>query len=198
MHGDWLYCESCRIAGDPVELAQRAWGEPLAATLEHLARMGIALQQPSAEQVEKYQRDHLDRRQQLERIWDDSRTYHTKNVPRAAQSLFAGLGARGLVRDPYWLARIRPFLGLSDRQQLDDLFFPGAFAGRRRQNHDGRSSYLITPLGSLRVTELPEIDDLAEEADGYMGEVFPELTIPLAAQSERGAYRGHIDQMDDL
>ena len=58
--------------------------------------------------------------------------------------------------------------------------------------------YLITPLGSLRVTELPEIDDLAEEADGYMGEVFPELTIPLAAQSERGAYRGHIDQMDDL
>ena len=76
LHGDWLFCQGCEFAGDPLQLAQAAWGEPLGSTIEQLLRIGIEVWQPG--QIDQYERDHLDHRQQLMRLWNASRRAYPK------------------------------------------------------------------------------------------------------------------------
>ena len=86
---DWLnggqsfYCRECNETGDMIELAAKAWGMSVAATIIKLTRLGFDLPADS-NAIRGYLTGHVEYRKRLRQLWKDCQTFpcHNRNLLR--------------------------------------------------------------------------------------------------------------------
>ena len=72
--GQWFHCRNCKKSGDMIELAAKAWGLSIAATIIKLAQLGFDLP-TDAVTVRGYLIEHVEYRKRLRQLWRQAQPY---------------------------------------------------------------------------------------------------------------------------
>ncbi len=69
--GQWFYCRNCGKSGDLIEIAAKAWGLSVTATIIKLTPRGFGLPTDS-DSIRGYLIGHLEYRKRLHRLWQQA------------------------------------------------------------------------------------------------------------------------------
>ena len=72
--GETFHCRNCNESGDMIELAAKAWGLSIKATIIKLTRRGFDLPIDDAT-IHGYLAEHVEYRKRLSRLWQESQSY---------------------------------------------------------------------------------------------------------------------------
>ena len=96
-NGAWFCCRVCNRYGDLIELAAATWKLDLPQAITQLARKGFDLP-TDKEAIQRYQFEHVNYRQRLEKLWDGAQ--------------------RGLIHESPTLMRVMNRMGLAWSESL--------------------------------------------------------------------------------
>lgn len=127
---DWVWCAACEFAGDLIELTAAMDGDGVAAACSHLAQLCV-LPPIADEVIDRYLRDHVQRRQEFETFWNQA----TERVRRGEPAdVLSSLQTLGFSRRDFLNHgdKIADWIGFASKQELEDLWHPGSYRPKHR------------------------------------------------------------------
>ena len=121
---DWVHCRSCLFAGDPIELASRAWQVDIGQAIDHLIHGGASRtgRPIDGDRISAYRILHVEYRQRLNAFWLQAQQTPAHcwpgSIVRQQREIFQGRAGNDLAR---W------FVGMTTTRDVEDLFHPGSF-----------------------------------------------------------------------
>ena len=138
--GQWTHCGQCDFAGDLVELAGRAWGLEIGATVAQLTDLDLLDEQVAPEQIDGYQRCHVEYRRRLARFWQEARRQITKPTASPLWELMRRFAIQDQIFSPMWQEGMGHLVGSADCRQVQEVFHPGSYAAAPRTNPSGKAT----------------------------------------------------------
>lgn len=86
--GEWLYCESCRKAGDTIQFASWTWDLPVHHTIKRLSEEGFDIS-TSKKTVQNYFDYDTNLRKRILRLWEKARAAHLHDTTDTEKLLHA-------------------------------------------------------------------------------------------------------------
>lgn len=125
-NGAWAYCNTCKFAGDMVELVIKFWDLPTFEGIKKLATLSedISPVVTSADRIKLYEHWHVHRRRRLQTLFKQSQNRLMTDNSITLRDLQQKLGIRRSQSDTRVLENCREFIGANDRNGIMALLEP--------------------------------------------------------------------------
>jgi hypothetical protein len=142
LYGQWLHCAGCNFSGDTVEVASRAWGLDIPATLLRLAYQGVSLP-PEAlvpNKVQTYHEEHIGYRARINDFWRDCRERLAKHDTAEMAALVRTVAGVRPYEHAAWREWGGRYLGACNRVDAEGCLQPGSTDYRAHGHHRGHGA----------------------------------------------------------
>lgn len=139
LNGEWLYCHSCRFAGDTIQFAARVWDLPVEEAVERLRRDDLLPCGTDEDTIECYLDQVVGLRERLRKFQTDSFERLTHDKTGGLYRLLRKFRVERLVSEPRW-QKFDNILWGATREEVEDLFHPLSYEDQPRKNRNGKDS----------------------------------------------------------
>jgi hypothetical protein len=135
-NGAWYSCRACNRSGDLIELAAQTWKLELPQAIAQLARKGFDLP-TNKEAIQRYQREQVDYRQRLGKLWDGAQ----RGLIHQSPTLMRVMDRMGLAWSESlsrWQSGPGKLIGGLPKTDIEECFAPTVMqnAAARRQQYN--------------------------------------------------------------
>lgn len=140
LNAEWLYCHTCRFAGDVIEFAAAVWEVKVAEVVDRLCREKLLPADLGDDQVELYLDQVVGLRERLREFERNSVRHLTRDNDGGLYSLLRKFRVERLVGEARWLDHGSSLVWGASRREVEDMLHPMSYEGRQRKNHNGKES----------------------------------------------------------
>ena len=140
LNAEWLYCHTCRFAGDIIEFAAAVWDVEVAEAVERLRRKELLLADLGDDRVELYLDQVVGLRERLREFEQNSVKHLTRDNDGGLYPLLRKFRVERLVGESRWLNHGSTIVWGAGRREVEDLIHPMSYEETLRQNHNGNKS----------------------------------------------------------
>jgi hypothetical protein len=140
LNSEWLYCHTCRFAGDTIEFAAAVWNVEVVEAVERLRRDEVLPHDISEEAIDLYLDQIIGQRERLRGFENNSTDRIARDKTGGLHSLLRHFKIERFVSEPRWQEQGAKLVWGANCREVEDLFHPGSYEVRDRSNRNGKSS----------------------------------------------------------
>ncbi|NQV22853.1 MAG: hypothetical protein HQ518_00675, partial [Rhodopirellula sp.] len=140
LNSEWLYCHSCRFAGDTIEFAAAVWNVEVVEAVARLRHEEVLPHDTSEESIDLYLDQIIGLRVRLREFEKNSIERMARDKTGGLYSLLRKFSIERFVGTPRWQEQGAKLVWGASCREVEDLFYPGSYEVRDRSNRNGKSS----------------------------------------------------------